>query len=123
MSVVLVFGTFDVFHNGHDYFLTRARELGDRLVVGVARDAHVRALKGHTPIQDQETRLERVRRHPCVSDAVLCDEMLGQYEIVLRVRPDLIALGFDQGQLEVNLRSWMKGQGMDIPVVVIASYD
>ena len=38
MTVVVTFGTYDLFHVGHLNILQRAKDLGDRLVVGVSSD-------------------------------------------------------------------------------------
>ena len=46
MVTVMAFGTFDVLHPGHHFYLEQARKLGDNLVVVVARDANVKKLKG-----------------------------------------------------------------------------
>ena len=45
---VLVFGTFDLLHQGHRYFLTQARRFGDTLIAVVARDEFVEERKGRT---------------------------------------------------------------------------
>jgi choline-phosphate cytidylyltransferase len=37
-SIVLTFGTFDLFHIGHLRILERAAKLGDKLIVGVSTD-------------------------------------------------------------------------------------
>lgn len=122
MGTVLAFGTFDAFHMGHDFLLTNARAAGDRLVVAVARDAHVRTLKGHDPVQSEQERLERVRRHPAVDEARLCDKALGSYEILEHVRPDVIAIGFDQSALRDDISRWMAAHGVDIQLKTIGTY-
>lgn len=38
MTTIITYGTFDLFHIGHLRLLSRAAELGDRLVVGVSTD-------------------------------------------------------------------------------------
>ena len=38
MKTVITYGTFDILHIGHINLLRRARELGDRLVVGLSTD-------------------------------------------------------------------------------------
>jgi len=123
MTTVLTFGTFDTLHHGHDVLLSRAKELGDRLVVGIARDVHVLALKGHAPVQDQNERLASVRRHPAVSDAILCDETLRGYDILNRVKPDVIALGFDQKELKDDLQRWMGETNRRIRIETVEAYD
>lgn len=119
MSVVLAFGTFDVFHPGHDYFLRQSAKLGSRLVVGVARDTHVRTLKHKEPRQDEQTRLAVVRAFEPVSEADLSDETLGSYDVIRRVRPDIVAIGHDQFALRDDLLRWMREQGLSIPVRMI----
>jgi len=120
MSTVLTFGTFDAFHPGHEYVLSEAAKLGDRLVVGVARDAHVVALKNKSPRDDEQARLDRILAHPLVDDARLCDEDLGSFRILDELRPDIIALGHDQDALQESLETWMAATGKTVPVVFIA---
>lgn len=58
-QTVITFGTFDVFHVGHLRILQRARDLGDRLVVGVSSDALNIRKKGRAPVfcEDDRTRI------------------------------------------------------------------
>jgi len=120
MTTLLAFGMFDRLHPGHRAFLERAAALGDRLVVAVARDEHVRALKRKEPRQGVETRRAIVADIPCVSEAILSDETLGTYAVLDRVRPDVIALGYDQFGLEADLRRHFAERGIDIPLARIA---
>lgn len=55
-EVVITFGTFDLFHIGHLKILQRAREQGDRLVVGVSTDALTIAKKNRKPIMGEKAR-------------------------------------------------------------------
>jgi glycerol-3-phosphate cytidylyltransferase len=66
--VVLTYGTFDLFHVGHLRLLMRARELGDRLLVGVSSD-EFNAGKGKKTIIDFDDRIEIVRSIRCVDGA------------------------------------------------------
>ncbi len=121
MRTVLAFGTFDHLHPGHRAFLERARALGDRLVVGVARDAHVRALKQKEPRQPESTRRDEVSRLPFVDEARLCDEQLGVYEILSHVQPNIIAFGYDQSALEKDIRKHLEIHPLpDVELVRIA---
>ncbi len=107
-NTVLAFGTFDGLHPGHHAFLTRAARLGDRLIVGVARDNHVRTLKQKEPKQNEEARRAAVEALPYVSSAILSDEILGSYAILDQVHPDVIAFGYDQYGFETHLRAWLE---------------
>ena len=55
--VVLTNGVFDLLHTGHLYYLKKARELGDALIIALNADASVRVLKGPArPVQNEEQR-------------------------------------------------------------------
>ena len=59
--IVFTNGCFDLLHRGHIYYLSRARELGDLLVVGLNSDASVSMLKGPgRPVNKQESKLKRI---------------------------------------------------------------
>jgi len=77
MKTVITFGTFDLFHVGHLNILTRARGLGDRLVVGVSSDALNVRKKSRPPVYDQEDRMQILRALACV-DEVFIEESLEQ---------------------------------------------
>lgn len=122
MSTVLAFGTFDRFDAGHAFFLDEAAELGDRLVVGVARDEHVKQLKGKPTVQDEQTRLSVVASYDGVDEARLSDAVLGSYEIIRDVRPDLVAVGFDQAALVADIERWSGEQNISVSIRHIAQF-
>ena len=117
---VLIFGTFDGLHAGHQFVVEEAAKKGSELVVAVARDAHVRALKNKEPQNNEQSRLARVGEDPRVFRAVLSDEELGSYHILDQVQPDLIALGFDQLALKDDLERWMMEHGRRIPIEILS---
>jgi FAD synthetase len=118
MSTVLVFGTFDLLHKGHQYFLYRARRRGDRLVVVVGTDRNVRKFKGRAPVEDEVERLRKVSELPFVDEAMFGREDLAYQRIISKVRPSMICLGYDQDSLglEKNIK------GKDIEIVRLEPY-
>lgn len=92
---VLAFGTFDLLHLGHMYYLQHAKRLGDELIVIVARDANVKKSKGNFPVQNERTRVQLVGALKCVDKAVLGNEG-NIFEKVSEINPDVIAMGYDQ---------------------------
>ncbi|MFC1598218.1 adenylyltransferase/cytidyltransferase family protein [Patescibacteria group bacterium] len=105
-KIVLVFGAFDLFHPGHEYFLREAVKHGDRLVVVVARDKNVEQLKGDRPREDEEVRRSNVENFEVVDEARLGYEDWEQREQVLQdIEPDIICLGYDQ-RVEVPEGAW-----------------
>ena len=113
---VLVFGTFDGLHNGHRFVLRQAKTRGTELIVAVARDKHVQELKNKVPEHREQARLEAIKILPFVDEVVMSDEVLGSYQIINTVKPDLIILGHDQIALEESLCDWMKEHHHYIPM-------
>lgn len=120
---VLVFGTFDGIHDGHRFFLSQARALGDRLVVVIARDATAKILKHKTPRLNERKRVETVKNLSISDDVRLGDAKLGSYRIIKIVKPDIVAIGHDQADLEQNLKSWRREQNLDFSIQKIKRYD
>ena len=71
MTTVMAFGSFDVLHPGHIYYLKESKRLGDKLVVVVAKDSTIKKIKGQEPKYTEKQRLEHVRDLPMVDKAVL----------------------------------------------------
>ena len=92
---VMVFGVFDLLHPGHLNFLVQARELGQKLVVSVARDLNVFKIKGQRPVDDEKSRLNNVSMLPVVDKAIL-GGLKDPWPHIVKERPDIIALGYDQ---------------------------
>jgi len=116
LNVVLAGGVFDVIHPGHIYTLRSAKALGDVLVVSVARDKTVLANKGHMPLNSESERVELVSSIRYVDLALLGSES-NMYEVVESVRPDIIAIGFDQKHREEELRLESEKRGVKVKVV------
>lgn len=121
MVRVMATGVFDILHLGHMYFLKEAKKLGDELVVVVATDKTARQLK-HIPITPQEMRLEMVAELKPVDSAVLGYED-DRYRIVKELKPDIIALGYDQKHDEEKIKNDLKKLGMDIKVVRLQPFE
>jgi len=116
--IVVVFtgGVFDIIHPGHIYTLSSAKNLGDVLVVTVATDKTVKKMKGHAPLNDEAKRVELVAALRIVDLALLGSET-DMFEVVERVRPDVIALGYDQKHDVDDLTLGASSRGLHIKVV------
>src|ERR1041385_1111523 len=91
---VMTTGVFDLLHPGHLHMLEEAKKLGDELVVVLARDESAEREK-HRPITPEEHRRRMVEALKPVDKAVL-GHRGDYYRIVTELKPDIIALGFDQ---------------------------
>ncbi len=116
MKKVLAFGCFDILHMGHYTYLKHARKLGDKLIVVVARDSTIRKLKKREPVLDEESRRKLVESLKFVDSAVL-GGTVDRYEIIRKIRPSVIALGYDQRENEKFLKKKLKEMGMNARVV------
>lgn len=118
---VLVLGTFDGLHPGHLDLFRQAKELGESLCVVVARDETVLATKKRPPIHDEQSRLSQVRQ--ALPDA---DVRLGnpgdKYAIIEAIKPDIIALGYDQTFFTEALQRELKERGLNTRVVRLKAF-
>ena len=121
MVRVVATGVFDIIHLGHVHFLEKAKDLGDELVVVVAKDSTARKMK-HEPITPEGMRVELVQSLKPVDRAVLGyeDDM---YKIIQEVRPDIIALGYDQQFDERELKDELSKRGIRADVVRLPHLD
>jgi FAD synthetase len=114
-------GVFDLLHLGHLHYLQEARKLGDELIVVVSTDEMVRKRK-HQPIIAQEMRVEMVKGLKPVDDAILGDPH-DQLKSVERVRPDIIALGYDDYHKVDELKARLAERGLHPKIVRIEKFD
>lgn len=114
-------GVFDLLHPGHLYFLREARKLGDELWVVVARDSTARKFK-HEPIMSEKSRLEMVESLKPVDRAVLGHEG-NIYDILSEIRPDVVAIGFDQEHNEERILEECRNRGLATRVVRLPKFE
>ena len=95
MKKVITYGTFDLFHQGHYNILTRARELGDYLVVGVTSESYD-IERGKLNVQDSLLkRIENVRKTG-FADEIIVEEYQGQkLNDITKYNIDLLVVGSD----------------------------
>ncbi len=120
---VVVFGIFDGLHKGHRMFLERASQYGSELIAVAGRDAVCKMLKNKTPRHTQAQRVAMLKKNPLVSRALLGDSSQSSWNIIKRLKPDVICLGHDQGMIERSLRSWILKEGKEIILRRIAKLD
>lgn len=93
--IIFTNGVFDILHKGHFELLNEARNLGNRLIVGINSDASVKRLKGETrPINDVTKRIAQLEMLPWVDEVVVFDDDT-PYELIKQIRPHVIVKGGD----------------------------
>lgn len=121
MKTVITFGTFDLFHPGHEYYLNTAKKHGDNLVVIVALDETVKSVKGFYPVDNQETRKNKVESSK-IASAVYLGNPENKYQVLLDHKPDIIALGYDQIAFTEKLNQVIMDYGLNTKIVRIDSH-
>jgi len=107
MPVVLITGHFNVLHPGHIRLFKFARELGDRLVVGVESDR----LAGAAAHVREALRLEGVQSNTYVDEAFLFDSSIE--EVIASLRPSFVVKGREhEGRLNVESEALAKYGGI-----------
>jgi FAD synthetase len=95
LKVVMLGGAFEIIHPGHVFALSEAKGLGNTLVVVVATDESVERNKGRPPATNQALRVALVSSLRQV-DLALAGNKGSIFDILVRIRPDVVALGYDQ---------------------------
>lgn len=116
MPTVLVLGTFDGLHPGHEDYFRQAREHGDRLVAVVARDRTVLEVKGQLPRMGEEARRASVEASPLVDSAILGRDG-DKLAVICELKPEVIVLGYDQASFIGDLAEKLRARGLDCRVV------
>jgi rfaE bifunctional protein nucleotidyltransferase chain/domain len=94
-KLVFTNGVFDLLHLGHITYLSKAAELGDKLIIGLNTDASVKRLKGESrPVNDQSNRAALLAALFFV-DAVILFEEDTPRELITQLMPDVLIKGAD----------------------------
>ena len=119
-KIVLAGGVFDIIHPGHIHTLNAAKALADVLVVAIATDKTAQKMKKRPPLHDQELRRELVNCLSMVDSTVIGHED-DIFETVKEVKPDIIALGYDQVHQEQFIADGCKRINLDVRIVRLQS--
>lgn len=108
---VMAVGVFDLLHAGHLHYLQQAKSLGNHLTVVVAHDDTVR-LRKHEPVTNHDLRRRMVNGLKPVDDAIIGNPPdVSIFEILPKVNPDIIALGYDQEHAEDSIKNKLQELG------------
>lgn len=111
MVRVMAVGVFDLLHAGHLHYVEQAKSLGDELIVVVAHDDTVRKQK-HEPVTNQELRRRMVEGLKPVDKAIVGNPPSEPiFDILNTVKPDIIALGYDQKHSRDSIKSGLDNNG------------
>ena len=115
--IVFTNGCFDIIHVGHVTYLTKAKELGDILVIGLNSDSSVKKLKGPSrPINNQKDR-ELVLAALRFVDYILIFEEETPLNLIKSLSPDIIVKGGDYKEEEVVGGKYIINKGGKVIII------
>jgi FAD synthetase len=123
--VVLASGNFDLLHLGHVKYLEEAKKAGGenaKLIVIVARDSTIKEIKGRKPVMPEDQRRSLVESLKVVDEAILGYEELDIGKVLEKIKPDIIAVGHDQDDIERSVRKALAEKKLNIQVVKIGKF-
>lgn len=120
---IMVFGTFDGLHQGHLNFFNQARNLvrDSFLIASIARDRNVLKIKGRHTFLSEKKRAGLVKKSGLVNKVVLAG-LKRHIPHIIKERPDIIALGYDQKVYVKNLTKDLKSKGIFAEIIRLKPY-
>ncbi|MFX1368539.1 MAG: adenylyltransferase/cytidyltransferase family protein [Promethearchaeota archaeon] len=123
---IMAAGKFDILHLGHLAYLEQARELAGedgQLIVVIALDTTIELERGAPPVFPAEQRRRLVESLGVVDKAVLGYDTTDHTAIVVDLKPDIIALGYDQHTDIQALEAAFEEEGLETKVVRLEKRD
>ncbi len=94
-SIVFTNGCFDIIHQGHIDYLSKAADKGSKLIIGVNTDNSVSRIKGESrPIQDEYSRMIILAAMEFIDALILFDEDT-PINLINRIVPNILVKGSD----------------------------
>ena len=116
-KIVFTNGCFDLLHLGHVDYLEKARQLGDKLVLGLNTDASISRIKGPSrPLQDEMSRA-RVMASLLFVDAVVLFNDDTPLELIKAVQPDILVKGDDYAVEQIVGHEVVMAKGGEVKTV------
>jgi FAD synthetase len=123
---IMLFGTFDHLHAGHQNFIEQARSLAPKnttpiLVAVLARDKTVKQIKQSKPDNPEKTRKKNLEETRWADMAILGNKR-DKYKVIKKLKPNIIALGYDQFAFTHQLEKLIIDLRLDTKIVRLAPY-
>jgi rfaE bifunctional protein nucleotidyltransferase chain/domain len=95
-KIVFTNGVFDILHLGHIDYLSKAKDLGNILIVGINSDYSAKRLKKgkNRPIQDELSRTTIIAALKFVDFVIIFNDDT-PYKLIKTVQPDILVKGSD----------------------------
>jgi len=120
-KLVMMFGTFDFLHAGHENIFQQARELGDEIIVVIAKDKTVQKIKGELPDKNEKERVKTLSETQWV-DKVVLGNLKEKTKHIKLYKPNIIALGHDQFAFTYGLEKLLIDEKLNTEIVRLKPY-
>lgn len=119
----MIFGTFDGLHKGHLNFFKQARDFmkNSFFIVSIARDKNVLKIKGKLPFLNEKKRMALIKKFN-LADKIVFSGKKDHLPHIVKEKPDIIALGYDQKAYVQNLKKDLKNKGILVKIVRLKPY-
>lgn len=118
---ILLFGTFDILHPGHQSLFQQARRYGDTIIAVIARDKTVKKLKKHSPYFREKQRQKNLQKTNWM-DKVFLGDKKDYFKIIKKIKPNIICLGYDQKFFIKELKQKIGEWGLKIKIIRLSSF-
>ena len=121
-KIIFTNGCFDILHLGHIDYLSRARDLGNFLVVGLNTDESVKRLNKapNRPVNDENARAKVLAGLGMVDCVVLFNEDT-PLELIKFIRPDVLVKGGDYKVEELVGYKEVKASGGEVIIIPLVA--
>lgn len=109
---VMVFGTFDILHKGHEFYISKAKQYGDYMIAVIGRDSTVAKLKGSMPKNDEIERVKQLQKSQLVNEVILGNQG-DKYKVIEEHLPDVLIFGYDQQSFNIGIEKELKKRNLE----------
>jgi len=120
-KIVMIFGTFDYLHAGHENYIKQAREHGDHILAVIAKDKTVEKVKSRLPDHSERERMKILKESGLV-DKVILGNNTDKHKVITKYKPDVIALGYDQFAFTFRLEKTIIEHGLNTEILRLKPY-
>lgn len=116
-KIIFTNGCFDILHRGHIDYLSKAKDLGDILIIGINTDNSVKRLKGsNRPINDEQSRAYILSALLFVDAVIYFDEDT-PLELIKHINPDVLVKGGDYIKEDIVGYDFIINNGNEVKII------
>lgn len=119
----MTFGTFDLFHPGHTFYLGEAKKLWDYLITIVSRDKTVEVLKWKKPRESEKVRMTKLQKSGLPHEVILWS-LSDYYDVIVQKKPDVLCFGYDQRSFNgEKLNKYLKEHNLAPEIIILEAFE